>query len=327
VPTFCRHNRLIQHCPICAREQQIELVPVISSSAPRTAGPRTPAKERRPGGDRAAAARERAGVRVRRLERGADDGYRSSLALGLRSSMDAQRLAQELAFAATRLRLLSERPPGLYAEVAAPGDIEERTWLAFLIAYLCPLDDEDPFASVRGVRTPWASAESPDLRAARTGPRTAHDPARGPRTVEAYVNWAGRAGSQAAAFMGDPAWTPERRFARVFERLALPGMHRDARFELLVSLGCLRLFELSPGELMLGGSDAVTVAAKRIFGIGERYVLEGRAAALAAACELPLAALDLALYNWQQGERVSLGVGGTEPDPQILARVREGLEL
>ena len=36
VPSFCRHNRLIQNCPICSREQAIELRPVVSSSAPRT---------------------------------------------------------------------------------------------------------------------------------------------------------------------------------------------------------------------------------------------------------------------------------------------------
>ena len=49
-----------------------------------------------------------------------------------------------------------------------------------------------------------------------------------------------RAGSQAAAFTGETAWTPERRFARVFERMALPGLHRDARFDLLVTLGLAR---------------------------------------------------------------------------------------
>lgn len=261
------------------------------------------------------------------MERGVDDGYRSPLALGLRSSVEAERLAEEVAFAATRLRALSERPPGLYAEVAAPGEVEERAWLAFLIAYMCPLEQEDPFASVREVRTPWASQEMPDLQAARTGPRAAHDPSRPLRTIEAYRDWASRAGSQAAAFTGDAGWTSERRFARVFERLALPGLHRDARFDLLVTLGWLGLFELRPGELILGGSDAVTVAAKRIFGIGDRHVLGGRAATLAGACGVPLAALDLALYNWEQGERVSLGCVGTEPDAEILIKTRGGLEL
>ena len=57
-------------------------------------------------------------MRVRRLQRGADDGYHSGLVPGLHSSVDAQRLAEELAFGQTRLRVLQLDPPGLYAEVA-----------------------------------------------------------------------------------------------------------------------------------------------------------------------------------------------------------------
>ena len=337
MPSFCRHNRLLQHCPICAREQDVELEPVISSSAPRTGAERQTRStaSRRAAGKRPArgsaggiAAADRSGLRIRRLERGADDGYRSPLAPGLRSSLEAERLAQELGFGATRLRALTEQPPGLYAEVAGDGDVEERSWLAFLIAYLCPLETDDPFASVREVRTPWSSAEPPRLQGVATGPRTAHDPDRPLRTIEAYLAWAARAGSQAAAFTGDPGWSAERRFARVFERLALPGLHRDARFDLLVTLGWLGVFELRPAELMLGGADAVTVAAKRIFGIGDRLMLEGRAARFAAACALPLAALDLGLYNWEHGDRISLGLGPrAEPNPDLVGGARAALEL
>jgi hypothetical protein len=289
---------------------------------------RAPGQDRRAaGGARSVNFRDRSDVRIRRLERGADDGYRTTLAIGLRSSVEAERLAQELAFAATRLRALTERPPGLYTEVANGGHVEERTWLAFLIAYICPNEGEDPFASVRAVRTSWAAEELPLLDEVETGPRTAHDPARRLRTIEAYESWARRAGTQAAAFTGNPSWTPERRFARVFERLALPGLHRDARFDLLTTLGCLGVFELRPAELMLGGNDGTTVAAKRIFGIGDRLVLEGRAGGLAAACELPLAALDLGLYNWERGERVTLGLTNVEPDPNILGNIRRALGL
>jgi len=115
-------------------------------------------------------------VRVSQLARGADDGYRSALALGLKSSADAERLAEELAFAVTRLVRLADDPPGLYAEVAdANGEIEERTWLAFLIAYLGPLDGEDPFADIRRVRTAWSGAELPDRPP--HGPRSLPGPA------------------------------------------------------------------------------------------------------------------------------------------------------
>jgi hypothetical protein len=325
VPSFCRHNRLLQNCPICSREQDVELRPIVSSGAPRTAATRSarPATERR-----AASGRARAGVRVRQLERGADDGYHSPLVQGLKSSVDAERLADELAFAATRLRVLELDPPGLYAEVASPGEIEERTWLAFQIAYLCPLDSDDPFETIARVRTTWASGADPDLDGAELGPRTAHEPGRGMRTLDAYRVWAARSGSQAAAFGGEPAWTPQRRFARVFERLALPGLHRDARFDLLVTLGRLGCYELSASALQLGGDNEVTVAAKRAFGIGDSLVLERRAGELAVACEVPLEALDLGLYNWGGGVRATLGLElDREPDEDLLGSVRGALGL
>jgi hypothetical protein len=247
---------------------------------------------------------------------------------GLRSSEDAGRLASELAFAAERLRRLAADPPGSYADVARGEELEERTWLAFLIAYLGPLDGDDPFAEIRRTATPWVARELIVLDGVQTGPRTAHDSARGKQTIEAYRGWAARAGSQAAAFVGEEAWTPERRFARAFERLALPGLHRDARFDLLVTLGSLGVYELSAGALQLGGSDAVTVAAKRALGIGDPLLLERRAAQLADACELPLAAMDVGFYNWERGERATLGLGtAAEPDAGVLERVRSGLGL
>jgi hypothetical protein len=268
-------------------------------------------------------------MRVRRLARGADDGYRSPLVPGLRSSADAERLAEELAFAATRLERLAGSPPGLYAEIADPsGEIEESIWLAFLTAYLCPLEADDPFAGIAAARTSWSSGEPPRLEGVPTGPRSAHEPARGTRTIDAYRAWADRAGSQTAAFLGDAAWTPERRFARVFERLSLPGLQRAARFDLLVTLGALGVHELAAGALGLGTSDDVTVAAKRALGIGDTLLLERRAAELAAGCALPLAALDLGLYNWDRGVRVTVGLGpDAEVDEVWLTGAREGLGL
>jgi hypothetical protein len=268
-------------------------------------------------------------VRVRRLARGADDGYRCPLVPGLKSSADAERLAEELAFAAGRLRVLSDDPPGLYAEVAESDlDIEERTWLAFLIEYVCPLDTDDPFGSIRTARVSWASGEQPVLEGLETGPRTAHDPARAASTIDAYRVWAARAGSQAAAFAGDEGWTPERRFGRVFERLALPSFHRDARFDLLTTLGRLGVYDLRAGALHLGADDDTTVAAKRALGIGDPMLLERRSAALAQASGLPLEALDLGLYNWGRGERATLGVASAAAaDPGALAGSRDALGL
>jgi hypothetical protein len=332
VPRFCRHNRLIQNCSICAREQEIELRPLVSSSAPRGIERGRVARGARQRSDRPARP-DRAGVRVQRLSRGADDGYRCELVPGLKSSVEAGRLAEEVAFAARRLVVLEEDPPGLYAEVATPSvDLEERTWLAFLIAYLGPLDGPQPFAAIAQARVPWKAAPVAALPEVQTGPRAAHDPAVGKRTVESYVAWAARFGGQAAAFTGEHAWTPERRFERAYERLALPGFGRDARFDLLVTLGRLGLYELRAARLALGGANEVTVAAKRVLGIGDPLLLERRAAALADAAAVPLEALDLAFYNWNppagRAERATggLGVDG-EPDPDTLAAMRAALGL
>jgi hypothetical protein len=359
MPSFCRHNRLIQNCPICSKEQSIELRPIVTSSAPRTAQsrPSAPRPTRARSGSPARASGA-GGITVRRVARGADDGYRSPLVIGLKSSEDAGRLAGELAFAAHRLARLENDPPGLYRDVADAGaDIEERSWLAFLIAYLCPLGiagegiagegiagqgitgdgtgdgageagGEDPFAEIERVRTSWASGELPSLEGVRVGPRSAHNPSRGTKTLEAYRTWAARAGSQAAAYTGDAAWAPERRFARAFERLALPGLHRDARFDLLVTLGWLGVYEMRAGSLALGGPNDVTVGAKRAFGIGDPLLLERRASDLARACEIPLEVLDVGLDNWQRGERATLGLGGDdEPEPEALWAIRGALRL
>jgi hypothetical protein len=309
VPTFCRHNRFVQNCPICSKE----LAPA-APLAPEPRARRSATGARRPSG------RQASGLKVRRLVRGVDDGYQHALLPGLRSSDDAHRLADELSFAAARLDVLASDPPGLYADVAAEPDLEEALWLAFLVAYIGPTEDGDPFAAIRAARVPWRSGEAPALDGLEPGPRGAHDPGRGTRTIDAYRAFAARAGSQEAALAGDATWAPERRFSRAFERLALPGFHRAARFELLATTGRLGRVELAADALHFGGEDDVTLAAKRIFGIGDPLLLERRAAALAEGAGLPLEALDLGLYNWSQPDsRTSGGTPGATGDPAAIA--------
>jgi hypothetical protein len=171
--------------------------------------------------------------------------------------------------------------------------------------------DGGPFAAIAAARSSWESGEPPALAGAALGPRAAGDEARATRTVEAYRAWATRLGSQAAGFQGEPSWTSERRFDRVFERLgSLAAMNRDPRYDLLVTLGRLGVYELSAGRLHFGGPDRVTLAAKRILGIGD-----------------PMA-LDLGFFNWEVRSRYGAGVDPLpEPDPETLSAAQSALGL
>jgi hypothetical protein len=95
-----------------------------------------------------------------------------------------------------------------------------------------------------------------------------------------------------------------------------------------VTLGRLGVYDLRAASLALGGVNDVTVGAKRAFGIGDPLLLERRASDLAAACGLPLEALDVGLDNWQRGERATLGLGeDSEPDAETVATVSAALGL
>ena len=263
-----------------------------------------------------ARARAGAGLRVHRQQRAAEDGYGSPLLPGLRASADAARLAEEIAFSSGRLLVLqeaSELPlPDLYAQVRAlvAGDLEQATWTCFLIAYLCPLEGPEPFAGIRQALQVERGALH-DLSDVALGPRTSHDPARGARTLDAYRQWVAQAGrseigQQALAFSGDASWSPQRRFERLFERIALPGLTRAARYELLVLLGALGAYELQADSPHFsaragGAEDPATLAAKRVFAIGDPLLLDRRAAALAEAIAVPVGSLELALANWGDG--------------------------
>ncbi len=258
-------------------------------------------------------------MRVRKLTQSADDGYRNELVAGLKASQDARRLAAELAFATARLAELAADPPGIYAQIASEPDPEEALWLAFVTTYVSPSAGDDPFAAIAAARVPWASGELPDLDVAM-GIRTSHDQSDGVRTVLAYRAWAQRAGGQQAAFAGEDAWTPQRRFDRLFERLAVGRFGRPGRYELLAVLGRLGVVDVRPSSLQFA-DDATTVAAKRVFGIGDRMLLERRARDLADAADVPVDALDLALFNWAAPElgRTTMGSRAAAAEDDVAA--------
>jgi hypothetical protein len=344
VPTFCRHGRFLERCPICSKTLPGATAAGSSSGGAARRRSTSPSPRSAARGGRGLRGPHE-GLRVRRQERAAEDGYSSPLLPGLRASADAARLAEELAFSQGRLLALGATDgaplPEPYSEarsLASRGELWPAAWTSFLIAYLCPLDGPDPFAGVRQALTSGPD-RLPDLSDVPLGPRSSHDPARGTATPEAYRSWyrqadrSGDGGPSASPFAGDPEWSPARRFERLFERLALPGLTRVARYELLLLVGSLGPFELQVDSLYLlaarggGGDDATMLAAKRLFAIGDPLLLERRARALAGAVALPIAALELALANWQTGERASLGFPAEVRDDEMLQAARAALGL
>ena len=325
MPTFCRHNRLVENCPICSKKDRV-------SSSPARSVERRPSRVEG-GGGRARAPRKSvsSGMTVRRMARAADDGYEHDLVPGLRSSVDAGRLADELAFSAARLRELSASPPGLYAEVAGAEDREEAAWLLFLIAFLSPLEGEDPWAGIASARTSWASGELPDLEGVAAGPRAGYEARRGTAALVAYRAWAQRLGGQVPALAGEESWTLQHRYDRAFERLGFPGFGRPQRVEFLVLAHHLGLVELDPWTLHLSAAtptDPVGLAAKRMLGIGDPVLLQRRQRELAVAVGVPVECLDLALFNWAapDGERYRAG-STAEVDGDERERIARALGL
>jgi hypothetical protein len=336
VPSFCRHNRFVERCPICSRALED------AGASGGRAGGRAPARVGRGAGGAAAKSR-RAGsrgrgrdgeVRISRDERAVADGYSSSLVPGIRASADAIRLAGEIAFSSARVALLRTQPPGPYrkARELASSDPERASALCFLIAYISPSEGERPFDAIVAAADEFPE-RSPELEGLELGPRSSHEPRSGTRTLDAFRHASEQAGGAHGLFCGDEAWTAQRRFERIFERLALPGLRRTARFELLLLLGALGIYELEPDSLHLGAergalvNDPTMLAAKRVFAIGDAITLERRSAALAAQAGVAIGVLDLALWNFLARQRATLGFGADLRDEDAHSRAREALGL
>lgn len=292
MPTFCRHNRLQQNCRICSGAAQ---------RGDRTSGGAAPPATRTAAaGAKTAKPRRRRGepeVVTRRLERAADDGYENPLVPGLRASDDARRLADATAAAGAYLERLADDPPAPWDAVATQPDREEALW--------------------RAVQT--ALGVAPEDQTAWDDPPPGGDAA---RALAAWRSWAARAGGQGKALDGEPSWAPARRFARAFERLGtLPGHGREVRFALLVHAGALGLVDVEADALHpdLKRPDDASAAAKRIFGIADALLLEQRASDLADAAGVSLAALGLALRDWERRAPVSA------PDGPVRHRARRAL--
>ena len=299
LPLFCRHNRLEANCPICSKEAAARRPATPARPASRRSTASVPARRHGSG--------HRAGTMVtKRLARAGDDGYRNDLVPGVRATADAERLAACLAAAAERLEF-----PGPYPEIAEAANPEDAIWLAFLLALAGP-DRPELQEAIAAAAPGW------DAVSGETGL-----PAQQDKTVAAYRNWVERAGTQVAAIGGDASWTPERRFQRVFDRLALPGFARGQRFEFLTALGAAGVLELQADALhvAVAHDDATTLAAKRALNSGDAMLLERRAAHLAEGTGVPVAALDRALALWD-------GTGDVEaPDDERHHAIRHALRV
>src|SRR3954467_12869515 len=128
---FCRHNRLTTKCAICSREIEEQ---IRSKSPVRHVQVRKPGATSTPRSKATTTNPKR--VVTRQLQRAADDGYRNPLVPGLKATADAERLAGALTAAVERLE-----PPGPYPAIAAEPNLEQATWLAFLIALAPDLHD------------------------------------------------------------------------------------------------------------------------------------------------------------------------------------------
>lgn len=307
MPTFCRHGRFEASCAICRQEK--------AKSEPQTTRPSTKGTAaRRPASSSASAApagRTRSRTVVTgKLTRNADDGWRSDLLPGVRSSADALVLAQELTLAEARLSALATDEAGPWAIVAERAGDPAQAFVAALVVAVASPDEtagslataaaavaaiEEAVAELDDTGTlTGASAVAELLDAGPRGPR-AHDASGSALAVPAQL--AQRSGgSLASGLQGEASWTPERRFARLLDRLALKGLPRAVRYDLLVALGRAGALPVRADGLHLG-SDQVTDAAKRLFAVADVALLERRAAAVVETTDVAWDALELALWN------------------------------
>lgn len=307
MPTFCRHGRFEASCGICRQEK--------AKAEPQTVTPRAKGTAaRRPAGSSRSAStstpsRSRSMV-TGRLQRAADDGFSSDLLPGVRSSQTALQLARELTAAEARLSVYGSPEAGAWTTVADLAGEPHRAFVAALVIAVAAPDGSAGSVATAAAALAALQASDPSLQALETiaeakdlaglleaGPRgpRAHDASGAALAVPLQL--AQRSGgSLEAGLAGEAGWSPERRFARLIDRLALRGLPRAVRYDLLVALGRSGVLPVRAEALHLG-ADQVTDAAKRIFAVAETALLERRAAALVEATGVAFDALELALWN------------------------------
>jgi hypothetical protein len=297
VPTFCRHNRLIDNCSICSKKERVDLSAVKDM-------PDGVKRERRKSAVASKGTTERQaakGITVRRLARAEDDGYDNELLPGLRATADAERLARELVISAERIEAIP----------SFSGDVEEVLWREFQHAVIGRSD-------VAG--SAWAGGDNPGPQ--EPGPRgVAAD--RQSALWQRYRAWADTHDGQLAALTAGASGSPESRFDRAYERLSIAGLQRPNRIEFLLTAaasGALPDIEVwTPRFGDAAATDPVLIAAKRIFGIGDPLLLQRRLRVACKAAGVPVSAADRALWNWATASGEDRVGGSIEADPERIS--------
>ena len=273
---FCRHNRLTSKCPICARELR-EATPVRHVTVRKPGATSTPkSRAKSSSGSSLGLARLRP---ARHAPARAGDRRRLPQPARARPEGDGRcRAARDRGHAGAR---------AARAARAVHGDRRDARRRARDLARVPVRARARAHDLIDETRPAWEDAADLDAL-----------PAAKAKTAASYRAWVERAGSQEAAFTGEEIWTPERRFGRVFERLALPGFTRAMRFDLLTALGAADIYPLEADALHFADDDPTTDAAKRLLVSGDRMLLERRARDLADASEMPISAFDRGLAVW-----------------------------
>jgi hypothetical protein len=340
MPSFCRHGRFVERCPICSKslpgnEPGGGSSPRAKSSRKASASTGTVSHGRRV-----------RGAGVKRASRGARRGRRLQLAADPRRARVGGRTApgrgdRVLERAPGRT---GARPPGSLRRARAISPHRHRA------RELDLLDDRLPLAPTGGSRPvridprsadeprpdPWrprdigAPAGPEAYRWACAAPTSPERGRRHARSPTRSGSAGPAAGSQAAAFEGDAPGPRSGALSGCTNgsrcRASADGTLRTARHarpsRAVRAAG--RLAAADGGA----GDDLTTLAAKRVFGIGDPLLLERRAAGLwprRPRCRLET--LDVALANWAAPQRATLGFPQDSGDSDAYARAGDALGL
>jgi hypothetical protein len=216
-------------------------------------------------------------------------------------------------------------PFGAIVEQHAQGNIEEATWLAFLVTHIGGHEEgaDDFWHAVRAVYSGFGEVRLSWSRVLANSEELLHWQERHSRQLEAlrfgnhrkFESWKqlapvlqsyvagvqGRGGEQRRLFER-PALSPAENFDRLMHDLSF--IYRFSRlgiYDLLCLLGNLRVYALKPGKLYLRGASGPLHGARLLFAEdADPDQLDARGCDLASRLSVSVDAMEDALCNWQK---------------------------